>query len=191
MAWVEYLKSTYPSDLNVEELDRDVQRLEKITSRFSSIGSVPHLKKENVVSATKESVSYLKKRLSSKIEFAISSFPNDQIFALLNQDLFSWVLENLCKNAVDAMDGKGSIDIKIMKVNRGMVSLDITDTGKGIAKNKINAVFKPGFTTKKRGWGLGLTLVKRIVENYHEGRIFIKHTENNRGTTFRLLLKSM
>ncbi|MBV6647365.1 MAG: HAMP domain-containing histidine kinase [Cyclobacteriaceae bacterium] len=190
IAWVEYFKATYAQDENIKELNKDIERLEMITARFSSIGSVPQLKEENLKEVIDQSIDYLRNRLSSKINFSITIFPTDGLSAMINRDLFSWIMENLCKNAVDAMEGKGAIDIKVMKVNNGKVAIDVTDTGKGIHKTKINTVFKPGFTTKKRGWGLGLTLVKRIVENYHEGKIFVKQSELNKGTTFRILLNS-
>jgi signal transduction histidine kinase len=118
----------------------------------------------------------------------VEAHPNNDITAVLNRDLFGWVMENICKNAVDAMEGKGSIRIRILRVNEGKVAIDIGDTGKGIPKNKVNTVFKPGYSTKKRGWGLGLTLVKRIIENYHQGKISVKRSEIGKGTTFRILL---
>ena len=188
LAWMEYLKSSYPEDENMEEMDKDIARLEMITARFSSIGSVPNLEKENVYDIVDNALAYLKKRLSTKINIALTVFPNRQVTAQLNKDLFQWVMENLCKNAVDAMDGRGKITVSIMRVNEGKVAIDVKDTGKGLAKNRVNKIFQPGYSTKKRGWGLGLTLVKRIIENYHEGRIFVKRTEQNRGTTFRILL---
>lgn len=188
LAWMEYLKSSYPADENLEEINKDIARLEMITARFSNIGSVPHLKQENVYDIVENALAYLQNRLSTKINISLTVFPSKQVTAQLNKDLFQWVMENLCKNAVDAMDGIGDITVSIMRVNEGKVAIDIKDTGKGIAKNRINKIFQPGFTTKKRGWGLGLTLVKRIIENYHEGRIFVKRTEVNRGTTFRILL---
>ncbi|MDA0193556.1 MAG: HAMP domain-containing sensor histidine kinase [Bacteroidetes bacterium] len=191
MAWVEYFKTNekLKDEEIVQELDKDIQRLQMITSRFSSIGSVPHLKDENIYEAISDTIAYLQRRISSKVKIEISSFPNDQITAGINKPLFDWVIENLCKNAVDAMGGTGSIVIKILKANEGKVSIDISDTGKGMPKSRIQRVFQPGFTTKKRGWGLGLTLVKRIIENYHGGRIFVKASELDKGTTFRIVLK--
>lgn len=188
LAWMEYLKSSYPDDTNMEEMDKDIARLEMITARFSSIGSVPNLERENVYEIVDSALAYLKKRLSTKINISLTVFPSRQVTAQINRDLFQWVMENLCKNAVDAMDGRGDITVSIMRVNDGMVAIDVKDTGKGIAKNRVAKIFQPGYTTKKRGWGLGLTLVKRIIENYHEGKIFVKRTEQNRGTTFRILL---
>ena len=174
----------------ITELEKDVERLNMITSRFSNIGSEPVLRSMNVYNVISGTVSYLKKRISSKVIFNISYFPNKNLEANINKPLFEWVIENLCKNAVDAMSGEGKIDIKILKANEGHVVVDISDTGKGIAKSKVSKIFQPGFSTKQRGWGLGLTLVKRIVENYHKGRIFVKSSESNIGTTFRISLKS-
>ncbi len=191
MAWVEYFRATYPDQEEIiNELNKDIERLERITERFSSIGSVPHLKEENVYSLVLEVVKYLEKRLSTKISIAVSVFPDEDISANINHALFAWVIENLLKNSVDSMEGKGQIFIKILKVNEGRVAIDVTDTGKGIPKNRINQIFTPGFTTKKRGWGLGLTLTKRIIEHYHKGKIYIKETEIGKGTTFRILLRS-
>jgi len=191
MAWVEYFKTDekLKDEEIVQELDKDIQRLQMITSRFSSIGSVPHLKDENIYDAVSDTMAYLQGRISSKVKIEISSFPNKQIMAGINKSLFDWVIENLCKNAVDAMGGTGTIMIKILKANEGKVSIDISDTGKGLPKSRMQRVFQPGFTTKKRGWGLGLTLVKRIIEIYHGGRIFVKASELDKGTTFRIVLK--
>ena len=187
IAWIEYLKVTYPEDQNFEEMNKDIERLEMITARFSSIGSVPSLNSENVYDTINAALSYLQKRLSSKISIRLKAFPNQSVEAKLNKDLFQWVMENLCKNAVDAMNGRGDITVSILRMNEGQVAIDVRDTGKGIPKNKLNKIFQPGYTTKKRGWGLGLTLVKRIIENYHEGKIFVKRSEPS-GTTFRILL---
>ncbi len=190
MAWSEYFKDLYPNQQEtLVEFDKDVDRLKVITDRFSSVGSVPRLEERNVTQVVIEMVSYLQKRLSSKINMTVTSFPNDHIMAWINPSLFAWVIENLCKNAADAVDGNGDISINILKVNEGKVAIDIADTGKGITKSKITNVFRAGFTTKKRGWGLGLTLAKRIIEQYHEGKIFVKHSELNKGTTFRIYLK--
>lgn len=192
MAWSEYLKTdTNPhTAVMATELDKDIHRLEMITSRFSSIGSVPSLKNEIILDAINETVTYLQSRLSSRVKFEISAFPHNFLTVKINKPLFDWVIENICKNAVDAMSGAGTITIKILKANAGETFIDISDTGKGIPKSKVSKVFQPGFTTKKRGWGLGLTLVKRIIENYHEGRIFVKSTDPQKGTTFRIVLKS-
>jgi signal transduction histidine kinase len=188
MAWSEYFKAKYPDQQEVLlELDKDIKSLEIITERFSNIGSIPQLKPENVVETVEEIVSYLSVRLSTKIQLTVESFPNRKIYAKLNKSLFAWVMENLLKNSADAMGGMGSITIKIMKVSEG-ITIDVTDTGKGLSKTAVHQIFRAGFTTKKRGWGLGLTLAKRIIENYHNGRIYVKRSEQNVGTTFRILL---
>lgn len=189
MAWSEYFKELYPEQIDtLLEFDKDVDRLKVITDRFSSIGSEPQLSTLNITEAIEDIVNYLGKRLSTKILITVTSFPNREIEGKINQSLFAWVIENLCKNAADAMDGKGSIRISILKASEGRIAIDVSDTGKGIAKNKIKNVFRPGFTTKKRGWGLGLTLAQRIIEQYHQGKIYVKHSEINKGTTFRIYL---
>ena len=192
MAWVEYLKTDDKlKDLEmIGELEKDIHRLNMITERFSNIGSEPLLISTNVYDLVEESLSYLKKRVSTRVQFSLVCFPNQELEANINKPLFEWVIENLCKNAVDAMSGEGQIHIKILKANEGHVVIDIADTGKGISKSKIQKIFQPGFTTKKRGWGLGLTLVKRIIENYHKGKIYVKRSDIGRGTTFRISLKS-
>lgn len=191
MAWSEYFKGLYPSEQEaLVEFDKDVDRLKVITDRFSSIGSEPQLARLNIAETIDEIIAYLGKRLSTKITMTISAFPNRDIEAKINQSLFAWVIENLCKNAADAMEGKGSIHISILKANEGRIAVDVTDSGKGIVKKKIKNVFRPGYTTKKRGWGLGLTLAQRIIEQYHQGKIFVKHSEINKGTTFRIYLNS-
>jgi hypothetical protein len=191
MAWIEYFKEDKSFE-NVEiinELEKDVQRLQMITARFSNIGSVPVLNYENIPACIEGTVQYLKKRISKKVEITIQAKPSD-IRARINKPLFDWVIENLCKNAVDSMGGIGKIDITIKKSVDDKIIIDISDTGKGIQKSKVKDVFLPGYTTKARGWGLGLTLVKRIIEKNHEGKIFVRNTEINEGTTFRILLKS-
>ena len=190
MAWIEYFKEdeTLKNNDIIEELEKDVQRLEMITARFSNIGSVPVLNYENVPACVEGTLSYLKKRISKKVEINLTARPSD-IRARLNKPLFDWVIENLCKNAVDSMGGVGKIDINIKRAIDDKIIIDISDTGKGIQKSKIKDVFDPGYTTKTRGWGLGLTLVKRIIEKNHEGKIFVRNTEINEGTTFRILLK--
>jgi len=189
MAWLEYLKSDPElehSDIT-RELGKDIKKLELITNRFSSIGSVPVLQKENIFNVIQSSVNYLQTRISSKVKINLH-LECDEAIAEINKPLFDWVIENLCKNAVDAMGGVGAIDIYVQRSAEGKIIVDISDTGKGIPKNLLAQIFHPGFTTKKRGWGLGLTLVKRIVENYHKGKIFIKSSELNVGTTFRIIL---
>lgn len=190
MAWVEYLKEdeALKDREIIEELEKDIHRLEMITARFSNIGSVPVLNYENVPACVEATISYLKKRVSKKVIINLSAKPTD-IRARINKPLFDWVIENICKNAVDSMGGIGKIDIKIKRSIDDKVIIDISDTGKGIHKSKIKDVFLPGYTTKTRGWGLGLTLVKRIIEKNHEGKIFVRNTELNEGTTFRILLK--
>jgi len=171
----------------VEELEKDIQKLRVVTERFSSIGSVPSLKKENVVLLINNVVNYLRPRVSSKVRMEVFTL-SESIFANVHAPLFEWVIENLCKNAIDAMGNTGTIAIKILRGNEGKVFIDVSDTGKGIPRSKMEHVFRPGFTTKKRGWGLGLTLAKRIIEAYHNGKIFVKASEENLGTTFRIVL---
>ena len=190
MAWVEYFKAdeNVPAEV-ITELDKDVQRLEMVTARFSNIGSVPSLKSENVQEVIQQTLSYLEKRVSRKVKFSISSEVPEQK-AKLNKPLFDWVIENLSKNAVDAMTGVGQLRIHIKPGKDRKVYIDVSDTGKGIPKSLIKKVFQPGYTTRQRGWGLGLTLVKRIIENYHRGKIFVLNSEVGKGTTFRIVLNS-
>jgi len=190
MAWYEYLKASpkFDNEPVVEELGKDVRRLEIITERFSNIGSVPTLKDENILRVTENAIAYLQNRVSKKVAFSVKSeFPVDTP-AKVNIPLFEWVIENICKNAIDAMEGKGNIDLTLSFAGKNNIAIDIKDNGKGIPKSKVNDVFLPGYTTKKRGWGLGLALAKRIIENYHQGRLFVKWSEVGKGTTFRLLL---
>jgi len=190
MAWVEYLKGMPEMEGRkdiTDELQKDVYRLEMITSRFSNIGSAPALTNENVYDAVFNIIEYLKPRVSSKVEININA-ANKSGKAMMNRPLFEWVVENITKNGIDAMSGIGKIDINVGGDNEKTVFIDITDNGKGIPKNKLNTVFKPGYTTKKRGWGLGLALVQRIIENYHMGRIFVKNSQVDVGTTFRIIL---
>lgn len=191
MAWIEVLRDD-PEIKNkgiVDELEKDIRKLRIVTERFSSIGSTPALKEENIHQLVNNVVGYLQPRVSSKIGMEVYAL-SETITAKVHAPLFEWVVENLCKNAVDAMGNTGTIAIKILRGNEGKVFIDISDTGKGIPKANIPNVFKPGFTTKKRGWGLGLALAKRIIEMYHEGRIFVKASDENMGTTFRIELKS-
>ena len=191
MAWIEVLRDD-PEIKNkgiVDELDKDIRKLTMVTERFSSIGSTPTLKDENIYSLISNVVSYLEPRVSSKIKIELYTL-SESIMAKAHAPLLEWVIENLCKNAVDAIGTSGTIAIKILRGNEGKVFIDISDTGKGIPKSNISSVFKPGFTTKKRGWGLGLALAKRIVELYHQGRIFVKSSDENLGTTFRIELMS-
>ena len=191
IAWMEYLKAdeNFQQHDIVSELEKDIERLEMITNRFSNIGSVPVLTHQNIPLTVQNTVSYLKNRISKKVAIEIHARPVD-LRARINKPLFDWVIENLSKNAVDSMGGIGKIDIYIKKGLDGRVIVDIADTGKGIPKSRIKDVFAPGYTTKTRGWGLGLTLVKRIIDIYHQGKIFVLHSEVDKGTTFRILLNS-
>ena len=189
MAWIEVIREDpYMRKKGVaDEIEKDIQKLKIVTERFSSIGSIPALKKENIVTLINNVVTYLRPRISSRIRIEVFTL-SDNIPAMVHAPLFEWVVENLCKNAVDAMGSSGTIAIKILRGNEGKVFIDISDTGKGIPRSKLSMVFKAGFTTKKRGWGLGLTLAKRIIETYHNGKIFVKSFEENLGTTFRISL---
>lgn len=186
-AWIEYLKSKYPNELNLDEMDKDVARLSTITERFSKIGSAPALKRENVIEVIQNSINYIRTRTSQKVSLNVKNEQDYDVLAPMNVPLFEWVLENIFKNAIDAMAGVGDIGVIVTDQNQ-FVYIDIRDTGKGIPKSKYNTVFKPGYTTKNRGWGLGLSLSKRIVEEYHKGQIFVKRSELNKGTTFRIVL---
>jgi two-component sensor histidine kinase len=185
----ELISSKYPGTNISRELNRDVERLEKITQRFSKIGSVPELKSENILSIINSSLEYLKLRSSSRISFTIENDIPEDTCIPLNAPLFEWVIENVCKNAIDAMNGEGSILIKLSGNNELLV-IDISDTGKGIPKAAQKNIFKPGYTTKARGWGLGLSLSQRIIELYHNGKIFVKHSEPLKGSTIRIILKT-
>jgi Signal transduction histidine kinase len=191
MAWIEVIREDpYMGKKGVaDELEKDVQKLKVVTERFSSIGSIPTLRRENVVALINNVVIYLRPRISSKIKIEVFTL-SDNIFALVHAPLFEWVIENLCKNAVDAMGSSGTVAIKILRGNEGKVFIDVSDTGKGIPRSKLAMVFKAGFTTKKRGWGLGLALAKRIIETYHNGKIYVKSSEENFGTTFRIALNA-
>ncbi len=201
VGWQTYLRESerFHDEPIVEELGKDIKRLEIITERFSNIGSVPVLKAENLYHTTRNAIAYLEARVSRKVKFSIETELPLDTPACLNVPLFDWVVENICKNAVDAMDGRGSITLSLRRVrprrrwwtrrpSPPQVAIEITDTGKGIPKNKLESVFLPGYTTKKRGWGLGLALARRIIENYHQGRLFVKSSEVGKGTTFRLVL---
>ena len=190
MAWGQYFKEKYLEDPYIIELDKDVKRLEIITQRFSSIGSTPKMASLNIYEQVKLSVDYLKTRISKKVTIDFKAQEAEHIYLNMNPELFSWVLENLIKNAVDAMAGVGQIHITMSCLVVDKLMIDIEDLGNGIAPNKMSKVFKPGFTTKNRGWGLGLTLTKRIIEDYHGGRIFIKNSVLNKGTSFRIILNA-
>ncbi|MBQ0023959.1 MAG: HAMP domain-containing histidine kinase [Prevotellaceae bacterium] len=186
MAWNEILKDSYPDDVLLPEMEKDIKRLERIAERFSKIGSIPEPKPEDLTDVLNRVVLYMEKRFGSKVTFTVH-FPDDSVIVNLISSLFEWVAENLCKNAIDAMEGSGSIDIYVGE-EESLVYVEFSDTGKGIAKSNFNSVFKPGFTTKERGWGLGLSLAKRIVEEYHKGKIFVKDSQLGVGTTFRVEL---
>jgi len=194
LAWAEYLR-TKPEIMNegiVDEMDKDIQRLLMITARFSSIGSEQKTELIDLVEVVETAVSYLRSRVSQKVNITVSIKQDvgEEVLAYINRPLFEWVIENICKNAVDAMAGAGKLDLEITELPEGNVQMDITDTGKGIPKNQFKRVFEPGFTTKKRGWGLGLTLARRIIEQYHKGKIFVKWSEPGKGTTFRIMLRN-
>lgn len=186
MAWSAVLRENYPDDVLLPEMEKDVRRLERIAERFSKIGSIPEPRPEDVGEVIRRVVDYMQRRTSNKVQMH-THLPSDPVIVNLVASLFEWVLENLCKNAVDAMSGTGSIDITLSETPSQVV-IEVHDTGKGIAKSNFGSVFKPGFTTKARGWGLGLSLAKRIVEQYHHGRIFVKSSELGRGTTFCIQL---
>ncbi|WMJ71662.1 HAMP domain-containing sensor histidine kinase [Cytophagaceae bacterium ABcell3] len=191
MAWIELFKANpkYKDDEAISELEKDVERLERITARFSNIGSAPALQDEPIYYTVEKSINYLSHRVSRSVEFKLSASLSKNTTAKLNKPLFEWVIENICKNAVDAIKGKGLITINLSRADN-KIMIDISDTGKGIPKSSVGKVFMPGYTTKKRGWGLGLTLVKRIVENYHKGKIFVLNSEVDKGTTFRIILNN-
>lgn len=190
MAWIDYLRNSPVWEENkeiIQEMDKDVVKLRMVTERFSSIGSKPMIQPENLYQVIEETINYLRPRISTKVELSINADSKD-LDALMNKPLFEWVIENICKNAVDAMRGKGKITISVLQDSDKFVIVDITDTGKGIEKRNFKKVFNPGFSTRQRGWGLGLTLAKRIVEGYHGGKIFVKSSEIGKGTTFRIML---
>lgn len=189
MAWSEILKETYPDDQTLPELEKDVKRLQLIADRFSKVGSAPELVKTDMKNVIWHVADYIVKRFSNKVKLKCN-LPSAEVYTMLCTPLFEWVLENLCKNAIDAMEGKGSIVITMHEIT-GMIIIEVSDTGKGIPKNKFKTVFAPGYTTKSRGWGLGLSLSKRIIEEYHHGSIFVKSSEMGQGTTFRIELKSL
>ena len=187
MAWMEIMKESYPDDLLLPEMENDVKRLQLVADRFSKIGSQPTLEATDLMAVLRRVMAYMQSRTSHTVVMTLHD-SNEKVMANLNVSLFEWVIENLCKNAVDAMEGcNGRIDICVSESERTII-IDLTDTGKGIRKKDLKNVFRPGFTTKKRGWGLGLSLTQRIVEDYHRGKIFIKHSEVGQGTTFRITL---
>ena len=185
--WLEMLKEIPGNEKTVPEIEKDIQRLLLITDRFGKIGSKPSLEEKNIIEQINYMVDYIKRRAGAKVLFEVNTNNETDIPAMISPPLFDWVIENLLKNALDSMDGKGKITV-LIKDEASQILIDVTDTGKGISKQNLRKVFKPGFTTKKRGWGLGLTLTKRIIEQYHRGQIFISNSEVGKGTTFRIIL---
>jgi signal transduction histidine kinase len=185
--WIEMLKEQGTPDETVSELQKDVDRLKLVSDRFSKIGSIPQLEKSDLVGQIQQMLDYMRRRTTSKVQFSFEKNGHEQIESNISPPLFDWVIENLLKNALDAMEGKGHIDINI-KDEVKQVMIDVSDTGRGILPGNVRRVFDPGFTTKKRGWGLGLSLSKRIIETYHKGELFVKQSDVGKGTTFRIIL---
>ncbi|WP_417855774.1 sensor histidine kinase [Xanthomarina gelatinilytica] len=189
IGWTEILKSEQVNPEYIKEIEKDIARLQTITERFSKIGSLPTLEKADIVKETIDSYDYLKARSSKLIDFELIT-PSEEIYVNLNKQLYSWTIENLVKNAIDAMRGKGKLTIEISQLE-DTVKINVSDTGKGLSKNQFQAIFEPGYTTKKRGWGLGLSLAKRIIEEFHGGKIRVIHSEIDKGTTMQISLKSI
>jgi len=187
MAWQEVLKESYPDDPVLSQMGKDVDRLNLIAERFSKVGSQPEVEEVDLREVVWHVVDYIVPRSSKNVKISCS-LPSTPVTINLCSSLFEWVVENLCKNAMDAMEGKGRITITVHEIT-GLIIMEVADTGKGIPKNRFRSVFAPGYTTKKRGWGLGLSLAKRIIEKYHNGRIYVKSSELGKGTTFRIELK--
>ena len=185
-AWNELLKASYPDDILLPQMDEDIRRLQMIAERFSKIGSQPTLEKQAILPIVKSAMEYMRVRTSNKISYTLLADTDSQI--LICKPLFEWFIENLCKNAIDSMEGKGEITLSLI-VQENKVHLDITDTGKGIDRRHFKTIFRPGYTSKKRGWGLGLSLAKRIIEDYHRGKLFVKHSQVGVGSTFRISLE--
>jgi len=186
--WIEILQNNYPDIQVTRELALDVKRLEKVTERFSKIGSKPELSEENIISLVQNSVDYLKSRSSNKVLFVLTFSSDDEILAPVNPALFEWVIENVCKNAIDAIEGSGEVTVRVTEDEKYAV-IDISDTGKGMSKTAYKKIFNPGYTTKKRGWGLGLSLSKRIIDEYHNGKIFVKSSEIGKGSCIRIMMR--
>ncbi len=186
--WLEMLKETPGTEKIAVEMNKDVDRLKLVSDRFGKIGSTPKLEETDLAAQVKNMVNYIKRRATDRVSFTVNTHGEEEVRAMINPPLFDWVIENLLKNALDAMDGKGSIDIDI-KNDTTQITVDVKDSGKGISKKNIPFVFKPGFTTKKRGWGLGLSLSKRIINIYHKGELSVKQSEPGKGTTFRIMLR--
>lgn len=189
MAWLEILRSQGTDNSTISEMNKDIERLQTVTERFSKIGSEEHLEKKDLNTILQNAIGYLQTRMPKKTELTLS-LPDNDVMVMINAPLFEWVIENLVKNAVDAMEGEGKISIELSSKNNQVV-LDVSDTGKGIPSNKFKSVFEPGYSTKKRGWGLGLTLAKRIIDHYHKGQIVVLRSETGKGTTFRITLKAI
>ena len=185
-AWNELLKATYPNDALLPQMDEDIRRLQMIAERFSKIGSQPTLDQEAILPIVQSAMEYMRVRTSNKITYTLHADTDCQV--MVCKPLFEWVIENLCKNAIDSMEGKGEITLSLTK-QENKVHLDITDTGKGIDRRHFKTIFKPGYTSKKRGWGLGLSLAKRIIEDYHRGKLFVKQSQIGVGSTFRITLE--
>ncbi len=190
LAWIEVMKMNHPEEIIIEEVSKDVHRLEKITERFSKIGSKPVLQETDLIDIIGKTVSYIRARTAETVVIETAFPKNGSLKAQINTELFEWVIENLCKNAIDAISGEGKIKLEI-SANKKQFTIDVADSGKGIPKSKFKAIFQPGYTTKSRGWGLGLSLSKRIIEQYHNGKIFVKSSEPNVGTTIRIVLKRL
>ena len=191
LGWVEILRMENADEKTVVEIEKDVERLNTIADRFSKIGSIPKLTRHDVVLETQKAFDYYESRSSKLVDFNLDILNKEKIYAMINTQLFSWVIENLIKNAIDAMQGKGSINIQVSSKDDKYIVIDVSDTGKGIAKSLHNKIFDPGYTTKRRGWGLGLSLTKRIVEDYHDGKIYVKKSELGKGTTFTAMFKEL
>ncbi|WEK33842.1 MAG: HAMP domain-containing sensor histidine kinase [Candidatus Pseudobacter hemicellulosilyticus] len=187
--WVEMLKESHSNDKIVAELEKDINRLKLVSDRFGKIGSTPHLERHELIGQVNSMIEYMRKRSSGRVHFTLDTHGASSMTASISPPLFDWVIENLLKNALDAMEGKGQITVSMQEQGQ-QVLIDVSDTGKGISLQHIRKVFKPGFTTKKRGWGLGLSLSRRIIEQYHRGELFVKHSEPGKGTTFRIVLKN-
>jgi Histidine kinase-, DNA gyrase B-, and HSP90-like ATPase/His Kinase A (phospho-acceptor) domain len=187
-AWLEMLREKNENETLVAELQKDIDRLKLITDRFSKIGSIPVLEEKDLVNQVNNMISYIRKRAPQKVIFSVTANDEEEVPAMISPPLFDWVLENLLKNALDALEGKGHITVDI-RSHPTTTTIDVTDDGKGIAKNNFKNIFKPGFSTKKRGWGLGLSLAKRIIESYHKGKLLLRSSELNKGTTFRIVLR--
>lgn len=188
MAWVEYLKLNPENEMVCREISKDIDKLNVITQRFSQVGKTPKKVELNIIEIIQNSVDYIKNRTSKKVNYDIILPQENCINIDLNQHLFEWALENLIKNAIDAMNGVGNLTIEVKNESKKII-IDVSDTGKGVHKRDFKKIFYPGFTTKERGWGMGLSLVKRIIEEYHKGKVFLKHSSIGKGSTFRIILK--